>query len=149
MTNGHNLTPDINTIGVIGAGQMGGGIAHVCALAGYAVKLSDVSEEALRVDKKAATILAAVGIPVALFLHGYAGFIFGSVKANALWMSPLMPVIFIMSAVVSGIALCMLTYIAIMEWRAFRSRRSCAREATRSTATSGAAARSRLRCGPS
>jgi predicted membrane protein len=83
----------------------------------------DVSEEALAVDHKAAKILAAVGIPVACFLHGYAGFIFGSVKANALWMSPLMPVIFIMSAVVSGIALCMLTYIVIMEWQAFRRRR--------------------------
>jgi predicted membrane protein len=83
----------------------------------------DVSEEAVRVDKKAATIMAAIGIPVACFLHGYAGFIFGSVKANALWMSPLMPVIFIMSAVVSGIALCMLTYIVIMEWQAFRQRR--------------------------
>jgi Ni/Fe-hydrogenase subunit HybB-like protein len=83
----------------------------------------DISEEAQRVDHKAAKILAGVGIPVACFLHGYAGFIFGSVKANALWMSPLMPVIFIMSAVVSGIALCMLTYIAIMEWRAFRQRR--------------------------
>jgi predicted membrane protein len=83
----------------------------------------DVGEDALRVDKKAATILAAIGIPVACFLHGYAGFIFGSVKANALWMSPLMPVIFIMSAVVSGIALCMLTYIMIMEWQAFRRRR--------------------------
>ena len=83
----------------------------------------DVSEEALRVDHKAAKILAGVGIPVACFLHGYAGFIFGSVKANALWMSPLMPVIFIMSAVVSGIALCMLTYIVVMEWQTFRSRR--------------------------
>ncbi len=83
----------------------------------------DVSDGALRVDKKAATILAGIGIPVACFLHGYAGFIFGSVKANALWMSPLMPVIFIMSAVVSGIALCMLTYVVIMEWQAFRSRR--------------------------
>ena len=83
----------------------------------------DVSPEALRVDKKAAMVLAAVGIPVACFLHGYAGFIFGSVKANALWMSPLMPVIFIMSAVVSGIALCMLTYIMIREWQAFRQRR--------------------------
>jgi Ni/Fe-hydrogenase subunit HybB-like protein len=60
---------------------------------------------------------------VACFLHGYAGFIFGSVKANALWMSPLMPVIFIMSAVVSGIALCMLTYIVIMEGQAFLKRR--------------------------
>jgi len=84
----------------------------------------DVSDGAIRVDKKAATILAAIGIPVACFLHGYAGFIFGSVKANALWMSPLMPVIFIMSAVVSGIALCMLTYIVIMEWKAFRQRRT-------------------------
>jgi predicted membrane protein len=83
----------------------------------------DVSEEALATDHKAAKILAAIGIPVACFLHGYAGFIFGSVKANALWMSPLMPVIFIMSAVVSGIALCMLTYIVIMEWQAFRNRR--------------------------
>ena len=82
----------------------------------------DLSEEALRVDRKAAKIFAAVGIPVACFLHGYAGFIFGSVKANALWMSPLMPVIFIMSAVVSGIALCMLTYIVIMQWRVVRQR---------------------------
>ncbi len=83
----------------------------------------DASAPAVRADHKAAKILAGVGIPVACFLHGYAGFIFGSVKANALWMSPLMPVIFIMSAVVSGIALCMLTYIAIMEGRAFSQRR--------------------------
>ena len=38
---------DIKTVGVIGAGQMGNGIAHVCALAGYDVRLSDVSEPAL------------------------------------------------------------------------------------------------------
>jgi len=86
-------------------------------------KAKDVGAEALQVDHKAAKILAGVGIPVACFLHGYAGFIFGSVKANALWMSPLMPVIFIMSAVVSGIALCMLTYIVVMEWQAFWQRR--------------------------
>ncbi len=94
-------------------------VYRVLAMGAY-----DVSDGAIKIDKKAATILAAVGIPVACFLHGYAGFIFGSVKANALWMSPLMPVIFIMSAVVSGIALCMLTYIVIMEWQAFRRRRS-------------------------
>ena len=79
----------------------------------------DISEESLRRDEKAIKILAAIGIPVACFLHGYAGFIFGSVKANALWMTPLMPVIFIMSAIVSGIALCMLTYIVTMEIRKF------------------------------
>jgi 3-hydroxybutyryl-CoA dehydrogenase len=37
----------INTIGVIGAGQMGNGIAHVCALAGLDVKLMDVNQEQL------------------------------------------------------------------------------------------------------
>src|SRR5277367_2219020 len=37
----------INSIGVIGAGQMGSGIAHVCAVAGFDVKLSDVDEVAL------------------------------------------------------------------------------------------------------
>ncbi len=84
----------------------------------------DISEEALHKDEKAIKILAGIGIPVACFLHGYAGFIFGSVKANALWMTPLMPVIFIMSAIVSGIALCMLTYIVIMEWKKFRIKTS-------------------------
>jgi 3-hydroxybutyryl-CoA dehydrogenase len=36
---------DIRTVGVIGAGQMGSGIAHVCALAGYDVRLNDLSRE--------------------------------------------------------------------------------------------------------
>jgi len=83
----------------------------------------DISKEALKKDEKAIKLLAGIGIPVACFLHGYAGFIFGSVKANALWMTPLMPVIFIMSAVVSGIALCMLTYIVTMEIRKFLAKR--------------------------
>ncbi len=38
----------IENIGIIGAGQMGSGIAHVCALAGYNVFLSDVSQEVLQ-----------------------------------------------------------------------------------------------------
>ena len=38
---------DIQTIGIVGAGQMGNGIAHVMALAGYDVKMTDVSQEAL------------------------------------------------------------------------------------------------------
>lgn len=75
----------------------------------------DISHEAREKDEKAVKVLAATGIPVACFLHGYAGFIFGSVKANALWMTPLMPVIFICSAVVSGIALCILVYVLSME----------------------------------
>ncbi len=77
----------------------------------------DLSPEAIHKDERAVGILAGIGIPVACFLHGYAGFIFGSVKANALWMTPLMPVIFICSAVVSGVALCIVTYIIAMEIR--------------------------------
>jgi 3-hydroxybutyryl-CoA dehydrogenase len=50
-------TPSLNSIrsvGVIGAGQMGSGIAHVCALAGYDVKIADISEPVL---KKAITLI--------------------------------------------------------------------------------------------
>ncbi len=45
---------EISRIGVIGAGQMGNGIAHVMALAGYEVRLTDVSQDAL--DKAVALI---------------------------------------------------------------------------------------------
>jgi Ni/Fe-hydrogenase subunit HybB-like protein len=75
----------------------------------------DLRDAGIKLDAKAIKVLAGVGVPIACFLHGYAGFIFGSVKANALWMTPLMPVIFIMSAIVSGVALCVLVYIIIME----------------------------------
>ncbi len=48
------MTGKIETIGIIGAGQMGGGIAHVSALAGYNVLLYDVSVD--RIEKGIATI---------------------------------------------------------------------------------------------
>jgi 3-hydroxybutyryl-CoA dehydrogenase len=38
----------IQTVGVIGAGQMGNGIAHVCALAGYSVMLNDISPDRIK-----------------------------------------------------------------------------------------------------
>jgi Ni/Fe-hydrogenase subunit HybB-like protein len=50
-------------------------------------------------------------------LHGYVGFIFGSIKANPWWSSPLMPVVFIFSAMVSGIACVMLLYMATTKLR--------------------------------
>ena len=94
----------------------------------------DISPEALEKDHRACTIMAGIGIPVACFLHGYAGFIFGSVKANALWMTPLMPVIFICSAVVSGVALCILTYVVVQEIRKFMAKRKLAAWSTDSGA---------------
>ena len=38
---------EVSTVGIVGAGQMGNGIAHVCALAGFDVRLNDISDEAL------------------------------------------------------------------------------------------------------
>lgn len=48
------MTGKISTVGIIGAGQMGGGIAHVAAIAGYRVKLYDISPE--RIEAGLATI---------------------------------------------------------------------------------------------
>lgn len=63
-------------------------------------------------------LITLVGIPSAFLLHGYVGFIFGSIKANLWWSSPLMPVVFIFSAMVSGIAAVMLLYMLAMQLRA-------------------------------
>ncbi|MBV1698963.1 MAG: 3-hydroxybutyryl-CoA dehydrogenase [Hyphomicrobiales bacterium] len=50
----NDAAPDIRKIGVIGAGQMGNGIAHVCALAGFNVLLNDIAVE--RISEGLATI---------------------------------------------------------------------------------------------
>lgn len=78
---------------------------------------SNISEGSLRVDDKVGWVITLIGIPSAFLLHGYVGFIFGSVKANPWWSSPLMPVVFIFSAMVSGIAMVMLVYMAMMKVR--------------------------------
>ncbi len=71
----------------------------------------NISPAALRIDDKVGYFITLIGIPSAFLLHGYVGFIFGSVKANPWWSSPLMPVVFIFSAMVSGIAAVMLIYM--------------------------------------
>jgi Ni/Fe-hydrogenase subunit HybB-like protein len=73
---------------------------------------SNLSERSLRIDERVGYIITVIGIPSAFLLHGYVGFIFGSVKANPWWSTPLMPVVFLFSAMVSGIALVMLIYMA-------------------------------------
>jgi Ni/Fe-hydrogenase subunit HybB-like protein len=74
----------------------------------------NISAGALRVDDRLGRAITIVGIPSAFLLHGYVGFIFGSVKANPWWSTPLMPIVFLFSAIVSGIALVMLLYMAAM-----------------------------------
>jgi len=76
---------------------------------------SNISPGALAVDDRVGWTVTLIGIPSAFLLHGYVGFIFGSIKANPWWSSPLMPVVFIFSAMVSGIAAVMLLYM-LMTW---------------------------------
>lgn len=79
---------------------------------------SNISPGSLAVDERVGWLITLIGIPSAFLLHGYVGFIFGSIKANPWWSTPLMPVVFLFSAMVSGIALVMLVY---MFWTWMRS----------------------------
>ncbi len=86
---------------------------------------SNVSERALHIDERAGYIITLIGIPSAFLLHGYVGFIFGSVKANPWWSTPLMPIVFLFSAMVSGIAVVMLLYMAMVRLRKERINMPC------------------------
>jgi Ni/Fe-hydrogenase subunit HybB-like protein len=78
---------------------------------------TNISPRSLAIDERVGWIVTLIGIPSAFLLHGYVGFIFGSIKANPWWSSPLMPVVFIFSAMVSGVAGVMLLYMAISKLR--------------------------------
>ncbi len=81
------------------------------------VGVMDTSPAALKLDHKMSLTISIVGIPSAFLLHGYVGFIFGSIKANPWWGNVLMPVIFIFSAMVSGMAMCVALYMIITKLR--------------------------------
>ena len=81
----------------------------------FTVGVTDLSPAAVNLDDRIGWVLSIVGIPSAFLLHGYVGFIFGSIKANPWWGNPLMPIIFILSAIVSGIALCVFNYM-VLTW---------------------------------
>ena len=78
---------------------------------GLSLGSNDLSEKAMRYDHKWMFALAVAGIPGAHGLHGYVGFIFGSLKSREWWSSDLMPVVFLFSAVISGVALLIVLYV--------------------------------------
>jgi len=77
-----------------------------------ALWVDDISPESLDLDDRLGRTLTVIGIPSAFLLHGYVGFIFGSLKANPWWSTPMMPIVFLFSAIVSGIAQVLLIYVA-------------------------------------
>ena len=80
---------------------------------------NDLSPAAIQFDRSAGRVITIIGIPSAFLLHGYVGFIFGSIKANPWWSSVLIPVVFLFSAIVSGIALMVLIYMisCMLRWK--------------------------------
>ncbi|NWG86851.1 MAG: polysulfide reductase NrfD [Hydrogenophilaceae bacterium] len=77
----------------------------------------EINDTTRHYDHKWTLALAIIGIPAAHGLHGYVGFLFGSVKAREWWSSDLMPVIFLFSAVISGVAVLIVLYAAISKIR--------------------------------
>jgi Ni/Fe-hydrogenase subunit HybB-like protein len=71
--------------------------------------------DSAKVDHTLARILAGIGILWACLLHGYVGFVFGSVKAISWWATALQPIIFLSSAIVSGIAMLIVMY-SVIKW---------------------------------
>jgi len=76
-------------------------------------------------DQRIVRFLAATGIPLACVLHGYVGFLFGSLKANPWWSTPLMFVIFIFSAIVSGIAVLIFHYFVVSRINGWKVDAAC------------------------
>ncbi|SER94560.1 NrfD/PsrC family molybdoenzyme membrane anchor subunit [Salisediminibacterium halotolerans] len=71
----------------------------------------DLSERSEKKDHRWMKILGMIGIPIAIIgVHGGTGTLFAAVAAQPYWNSPLFPVIFVVSALVSGTALLIAMY---------------------------------------
>ncbi len=87
---------------------------------------TDTSEVSLIFDRRAGKLITLIGIPSAFLLHGYVGFIFGSVKANPWWSSVLIPIVFLFSAIVSGIAMMLVLFMLTSLFRRKEIDMACA-----------------------
>ncbi|MGB9698827.1 MAG: NrfD/PsrC family molybdoenzyme membrane anchor subunit [Thermodesulfobacteriota bacterium] len=77
-------------------------------------------------NHKMTRLFGTIGIPLAVFVHGYTGFILALGKARALWNTALMPFLFLVSAMVSGIALMII--ISLIKDRFFSPEKKVNRE---------------------
>jgi len=75
---------------------------------------TDTSPMALAWDAKVLRVLGGLGVPLAVAFHGGVGALFGVIGAQPYWNSPLMPIMFLVSALVSGGAL--LTFLVAFCW---------------------------------
>lgn len=93
---------------------------RILALGSY-----EISETTRAYDAKWLKALAITGIVGAHGLHGYVGFVFGSLKSREWWGSDLMPAIFLVSAIVSGISILIVLYVLTSRFRKTRIDGTC------------------------
>jgi len=87
----------------------------------------NISTEAQAFDHKWLRRIVIFSILGAHGLHGYVGFVFSSLKSREWWSSELTIVIFVVSAIVSGIAVVMLMYLAVSAFRKTKVEEECLR----------------------
>jgi len=85
----------------------------------------EISATTRAYDAKWLKALAVIGIPSAHGLHGYVGFVYGSLKSREWWGSDLMPAIFLVSAIVSGISIVIVLYVLTSRFRKTIIDRNC------------------------
>lgn len=100
-----------------------GPLRWICRIA--SLGSDDLSERAMHYDHRWIYALSVIGIPAALGLHGYVGFVFGSLKSREWWSSDLMPPVFLLSAVISGTALVIALYVLTSLARRVRIDEEC------------------------
>jgi len=85
----------------------------------------EISATTRAYDAKWIKALAIIGIVGAHGLHGYVGFVFGSLKSREWWGSDLMPAIFLVSAIVSGISILIVLYVLTSRLRKTAVDKTC------------------------
>lgn len=76
-----------------------------------------LDEQALMRDRKWGKRFGVLGVPLALLVHGYTGFILADVQVRALWHTAMMPFIFLMSAMVSGTGLFIIVLMLVEKFK--------------------------------
>ncbi len=76
----------------------------------------DISDESIRADKRMTNLLFAIGIPLAMALEFYAAIVLGKNNSRALWNSPILPLLFLTSAIMTGAAALLILYFVGMKF---------------------------------
>ncbi len=82
-----------------------GALSRILALGSH-----DLSEQSRQRDEKVVRVLGTIGVPLAILFHGGVGALFGVIAARPAWHSGLFPLLFLVSALVSGGGLLLAIY---------------------------------------